>query len=301
MNLQVLYYNQGTQEDKAALRYIASLLGHAEGTLDLLYVTEEASAVANQKRWDLAVEQRSQKEISSSEKALDDAQDILTTMEMVTTAEDSEGDPVKKVKAALKRKHYDLLVLAAFGRGGFSKDVIGAHAKPLVQQFGVPVLLHKGKLESCERVLIHVPADKDLCTQFMHYMTRLLGNSPPALTLLSIIKPGHQHFEGYTSAEDQRLTKALADYDRDELDYLETAECVLESEGFQAEIRHRNGDMTEELLNEAKEGRYDLMAFAPEEHGTLMNMWYGDESFEIMRDVEISVLKFPASFEGDSS
>lgn len=298
MELNILYYDQGTEEDGAALKYVKSLLGDSEGTLQVLYVKENPSAVGDEKRQNLAEEQRKQKTIAACEPSLEKAESImadLKNMEVELTR--LKGDPVKEVKGLLSKGSYHLLVMTAFGRGGFSKDLIGAHAKPLVQQFGVPVLLHKGKLETCERILINVPPNRERCLSFARFLSLLLGGSRPAITFLSIIENEHRHFEGYTSAEESRLTEALEDSDREELEYPVAAQRILEQEGFDAEVRHRSGDMTQEMLNEAREGRYDLMAFSPEEHGPLQQLWFGDESFEVMRDIEISVLKVPGSFE----
>ena len=294
-HLKLLYYDQGAAEDKSALRYLKSLLGDREVTISLIYITEELGDVENEKRRDLAKEQRNQQDRLKKDKALQAAKEIfeplMLNMEILTL--EKEGDPVEKVQREIERGDYDFLSLAAFGRGAFAKDVLGAHAKPLVKNSKIPTLIHKGKLEECEKVLIHVPNDKDRCLRFIRFMVDLLEGSRPSVTFLSIIENGHHKFEGYTSAEDRKLTEALGDYDREELKYLKIAQRILEERDFEAEIRYRIGDLVTELLNEAKEGRYDLMAFAPEKPGMLMNLWQGDESFEIMRDIEISALKFP--------
>lgn len=293
MGLKVLYYSQGRKEDEKALVYLKSLLSDALDQLTIFHINEEISAVEEKKRRDLAEEQS--KHISSveQEETFKSADDLFehTSVKLITGS--AKGDPVEEVTKKLEAKEFDLFYLTAFGRGGFAKEILGAHVKPILEKTNLPVLIHKGKIRSCERVLMHVPNDKKRCIDHARFMKDLLLTSKPAVTFLSVLEEGHPHFEGYTSPEDEQgLTEVRRDYEEKERDYLTTAKEILSEEGIEAEIRHRIGDMTTELLKEAKEGRYDLMTFAPEKPGVLESLWHGDVSFEVIRDVEISVLKF---------
>jgi len=299
MSPDILYYDQGTVADEAALRFLRSMLGDSKGHLRLVYITEKPSEVLDERRRDLAQEQRSKQNRSEAEEALAKARKIVGDIRIELETMDIEGDPVREVNRLLVEKGgggYDLLILRAYGRGVFSKDILGAHAKSLVQHATSPILIHKGQLDSCEKVLIHVPAESQRCLEFIRYMANLLGGAHPAVTFLAVFDEEHKRFEGYTSAEEKKLEEALEHYDRKDVKYLEEARKIMNEAGFEVEIRRRTGDLTEEILNEARSGRYDLLAFAPEEPGLLMSLWQGDESFEIMRDVEISVLKFPREF-----
>jgi len=293
MSFRVLYYSQGREEDEDALVYLKSMLSNSLDELSIFYITEEISAVGEKKRRDLAKEQR--KHISSveQEETFSYATSLFedTSVEIITAT--AKGDPVKEVEKKLKNKEFDLFALTAFGRGGFIKEILGAHVKPMLKQSKLPILIHKGRIKSCERVLMHVPNDRERCINLSRYMSNMLKNSKPAVTFLSVIEEGHPHFEGYTSPEDEQgLTEVRRDYEEEEREYLNTAREIMLEEGVEAEIRHRIGDLTTELLKEAKEGRYDLMAFAPEKPGVLESLWHGDTSFEVIRDIEISVMKF---------
>ncbi len=293
MALKVLYYSQGREEDKNALTYLRSLLSEKVDEIDIIYVTEKSSEVAEKRRRDLAREQREQFTSVESEEALEEARNIFsdTTINVITTS--STGDPVEEILQKLGDKQFDLFALTAFGRGGFSKEILGAHVKPILERSNLPVLIHKGELASCERVLMHVPNDKERCINLANYMSRFLKHSKPSVTFLSILEEGHPHFDGYTSPEDEEdLAEIRKSYEFEEKEYLAKAKEILTEEGIEAEIRHRIGSLSGELLKEAREGRYDLMSFAPEEPGLLQSLWKGDVSFEIIRDVEISVLKF---------
>lgn len=293
MALNVLYYSQGREEDKSALTYLRSLLSEKVDEIDIIYVTEESSEVEEKRRRDLSREQQEHFTSAESEEALEEAEDVFseTTINVITTS--SAGDPVEEVLQKLEVKQFDLFALTAFGRGGFSKEILGAHVKPILERTSLPVLIHKGELTSCERVLMHVPNDKDRCINLANYMSRFLKHSKPSVTFLTILEEGHPRFDGYTSPEDEEgLAEVRKDYEFEEKEYLQRAKEILTKEGIEAETRHRIGDLSTELLKEAKEGRYDLMSFAPEIPGLLQNLWEGDVSFEIIRDVEISVLKF---------
>ncbi|MFB6215176.1 MAG: universal stress protein, partial [Candidatus Bipolaricaulia bacterium] len=261
--------------------------------IDIIYVTEKSSEVEEKRRRDLAREQREHFSSVGSEEALEEARSIFseTTVNVITTSH--TGDPVEEVIHKLGEQQFDLFALTAFGRGGFSKEILGAHVKPILEKTSLPVLIHKGELTSCERVLMHVPNDEERCINLANYLSRFLKHSKPSVTFLSILEEGHPHFEGYTSPEDEEgLAEVRKDYEFEEKAYLQKAKDILTEEGIEAEIRHRIGGLSDELLKEAKEGRYDLMSFAPEKPGLLQSLWEGDVSFEIIRDVEISVLKF---------
>ncbi|MFB6291405.1 MAG: universal stress protein [Candidatus Bipolaricaulia bacterium] len=293
MALKVLYYSQGREEDKNALTYLRSLLSENVDEIDILYVTEKSSEVEEKRRRDLAREQREYFTSVESEEAIKTAKNIFSETSINVITNSSSGDPVEEVINKLADKSFNLFALTAFGRGGFSKEILGAHVKPILEKSNLPVLIHKGELTSCERVLMHVPRDKERCINLANYMKRFLKHSKPSVTFLSILEEGHPHFDGYTSPEDEEgLAEVRKDYEFEEKEYLKTAKDILTEEGIEAEIRHRIGDLSTELLKEAKEGRYDLMTFAPEKPGLLQSLWQGDVSFEIIRDVEISVLKF---------
>lgn len=293
MALNVLYYSQGREEDKNALTYLRSLLSGKVDDIDIIYVTEKSSEVEEKRRRDLAREQQEHFSSVESDEALKEAKNVFseTTINVITSS--STGDPAEEVLKKLGNKQYDLFALTAFGRGGFSKEILGAHVKPILEKSSLPVLIHKGELASCERVLMHVPNDKERCIDLANYMSRFLKHSKPSVTFLSIIEEGHPRFDGYTSPEDEEgLAEIRKDYEFEEKEYLQKAKEILTEEGIEAETRHRIGGLSDELLKEAREGRYDLMSFAPEKPGLLQSLWEGDVSFEIIRDVEISVLKF---------
>lgn len=293
MGLNVLYYSQGREEDENALIYLRSLLNERVDKLNIIYVAEESSEVEEKRRRDLAEEQREQIPYVERNEAFDKAKEIFSGTKLEVFTIPASGDPVEEIEKELEGEEFDLFALTSFGRGGFSKEILGAHVKPILKHSNLPVLVHKGKLDSCERVLIHVPEDEERCLKLARYMGEFFEYSKPAVTFLSILEEGHPHFDGYTSAEDEEgLAEVRRNYDIEEKNYIKEARKILSEKGIEAEIRHRIGDVTTELLREAKEGRYDLMTFAPEKPGLFKDLWQGDTSFEIVRDVEISVLKF---------
>jgi nucleotide-binding universal stress UspA family protein len=293
MALNVLYYSQGREEDKNALTYLKSLLSGEVDEIDIIYVTEKSSEVDEKRRRDLAREQREYFTSVESDEALEKARNVFSESEINVITTSSTGDPVEEVIRKLGDKSFDLFALSAFGRGGFSKEILGVHVKPILDRSNLPVLIHKGDISSCERVLMHVPNDRERCINLAKYMSEFLRHSKPSVTFLSILEEGHPHFDGYTSPEDEEgLAEVRKDYEFAEKEYLKIAKEFLTEKGIEAEIRQRIGSLSTEILKEAKEGRYDLMTFAPEKPGLLQSLWEGDVSFEIIRDVEISVLKF---------
>lgn len=292
--MKILYYDRGTAEDKVGLEYLSSLVRTEPTDFHLVYVTQEFSEMDDEKRRGLAKEQSSQKQESSSGEAFCEAREILRADNLTISTLARSGDPVEEINQIVERDSFDLLAISAFGRGGFASDVLGAHAKQLLDNIEIPIIIHKGQLDACERVLVHVPVQERRCTRFCNYLATLLKSSAPTVTLLSIIEEESPKFKGYTSG-DIGLRDALENYDKEELKELKTLEIaqgILDKSGIETNLRYRKGNLTTELLREAKEGRYDLLAFAPQQPGLLASVWKGSNSLEVMRDVEISVLRY---------
>lgn len=293
--IAVLHHLRAIGENNTALRFLASILRGKAGKLDMVYVEEILDRITDDARRDLAEEQRSQEEAIDQEKELAAArrtmQEVIPGFELNTHS--PSGDPVRQVLNRLKEEEYDLLSLEAYGKGGFRKNILGAHVNKIVSKSPVPTLVHKGELDSCERVLIHVPNDRERSTNLTTYLADLVEGFKPAITFLIILSEEGEKFEGYTSGEEEYLMESLENYAREEYGYLDLAQEIINERGIEADVRYRTGDIQEEILAEAKEGRYDLMAFSPEKQNILTSIWSGDRSLAVMRDIDISVLKFP--------
>jgi len=294
--VSVLHHLQAAVEDNLALKFLGSILQGRSGKVDLLYVEEVLGEIADEKRRKLAQEQQEQ-----GQKPAPREEDTLTRVEekvkqflpeCIVSTSSVAGDPVEEVLDQLERKSYDLLSLEAYGRGGFRKNILGAHVNKIVQESLVPTLVHKGELAACKRVLVHVPNDRGRCTRLITYLADLFRASRPTITFLVILPESQEKFEGYISGEEERLLESIDNYDREEFKYLDIAREIMAERGIKGEARGRIGQVPEEILAEAKEGRYDLMAFFPEEPNILTSLWSGDESLKTMRDIDISFLKF---------
>lgn len=293
--INVLHHLQITPEGNVILRFLSSILEGKGGVVDLICVEEVLADINDGGRRELAGEQQEQSATAPAKEMIKRAREELQTLTPRFSLNPllASGDPVEEILAQLERKHYDLLSLQAYERGMFKKSVLGPHVNEIVQRTTVPTLVHKGELASCERVLIHIPNERQRCTNLVTYLANLLEAADPAITFLVILSESSEKFEGYTSGEEEYLLKSMENYAREEFGYLDTAEAIMESHGVDTEVRHRIGETSEEILKEAKEGRYDLLAFAPEKPNVLKSLWSGDKALKVMQDVGISVLKFP--------
>lgn len=282
-------------EDVVSLEFLASLLTNLKVNIQLIYVKELMPEIEEKSRRDLAREQREEREsvepdalMSRSKSKLAELMPNFRVSSLMTS-----GDPVEEVLSTLNDNRIDLLSLEAHGRGGFRENILGAHVNKLVKESPVPTLVHKGQLKDCERVLIHVPNEQERCANLVNYVSRLFQGTELTLTFLSILADGDEKFEGYISGEEDYLRESIENYDREEFGYLEMAQEILEERGLEAKARYRIGGTQEEILTEAKEGRYDLMVFSPEKENVLTNMWSGDKSLKLMQEIDISFLKYP--------
>jgi len=299
-NITVLHHLRANKKSNSELGFLASILSGKAGKIDMMYVEEVLARITDEARRDLAEEQRIKEERPAPEEVLSLARQKMseTLHEFQLNTISPAGDPVELVLNRLKDEKYDLLSLEAYGKGGFRKNILGAHVNKIVSKSPIPTLVHKGELDSCERVLIHVPNDRERSTNLTNYLANLLEGSKPAITFLVILSEKGEKFEGYISGEEEYLEESLENYAREEYGYLDLAQEIISERGIDADVRYRTGEIQEEILAEAKEGRYDMLAFSPEKQNILTSMWSGDKSLELIRDLDISVLKFPP-LEGD--
>jgi len=295
--LSVLHHIRAYAKNSAGIEFLASILKGKTGTLDLLYVEEILEDIEDDSRRDLAEEQKPEKDKPSAEKLLSNTETSMSELlpEFNLNSIYTSGDPAEEVLKFGRREDYDLLSLKAYGKGGFKKSILGAHGNKIVKASTMPTLVHKGKLDSSERLLIHVPNNKKRCTNLVSYLANLFDGSKPAITFLVILSEEGEKFEGYTSGEEEFLEESLENYAREEYSYLDIAQEIISERGMDADVRYRTGEITEEILTEAREGRYDLLAFSPEKQNILTSLWSGDKSLKVIRDIEVSVLKFPST------
>lgn len=290
----VLHYLQRSK-DYTALDFLASVLKGKGGNIQLIYVDEQFSDIEDDSRQKQA---RRQNEGNENLKAEDVVSRAKARLEEAApgfsvSSHIALGDPVEEVLVQLDRNDFDLLSLEAHGRGGFRKNILGAQVNELVQEAPIPTIVQKGEQRNCERILIHVPNDRDRCADLLTYLTELFQGTDTAITLLTVLTDEDEKFEGYISSEEDYLKKSIVNYDRDEFEYLDIAQIILNDRGLEAEVRYRIGAAQEEILTEAKEGRYDLMAFSPEKEEIFSNLWSGDKSLNLMQEVDISLIKYP--------
>lgn len=292
----VLHLLKGS-ENSTTLYFLASLLGERTGTIELICVEEHIPDIVDDSRRELARKQSEEREKSDPEtliaRAKTTLEDLSSNFSVSTSI--SSGDPVEEVLNQLDRNVYDLLSVEAHGRGGFRRTILGVHVHELVQRSPVPTLVHKGELKECEQVLIHVPNDEDRCAALVTYFADLLEGTKPVITFLTVLADEDEKFEGYFSGEEDYLRESIENYDRKEFRYLKIARDILNDRDMGAEDRYRIGNTREEIITEAKEGRYDLMAFFPEKENILTNLWSGDKSLELMQEIDISFLQYQNS------
>jgi len=292
----VMHYLRGS-ENSPGLYFLASLLGGRSGTIELICVEEHIPDIGDDSRRELAREQRKEYERPDPETLISRAKKTFEELRpnFSVSTHIYSGDPVEEVSNQLDREVYDLLSLEARGRGGFRRTILGVHVNELVQISPIPTLVHKGELKECEQVLIHVPNDEDRCASLVTYFADLLEGTKPVITFLSVLPDEDEKFEGYFSGEEDYLRGSIENYDREEFRYLKIARDILADRDMDAEDRYRIGNTQEEIITEAKEGRYDLMAFFPEKENILTSLWSGDKSLELMQEIDISFLKYQNS------
>ena len=187
--LSVLHHIRAFTEGGTGIEFLASILKGNTGTIDLLYVEEILEDIKDDSRRDLVEEQRPKKEKQPPKEILSRTEEKLGKLlpEFNLNSVSTSGDPAEVTLEHGMEQDYDLLSLEAYGKGGFRKSVLGAHGNKIVKASTTPTLVHKGELDSCERLLIHVPNNKERCTSLVSYLADLFEGSKPAMTFLIIL------------------------------------------------------------------------------------------------------------------
>lgn len=164
-------------------------------------------------------------------------------------------------QAVLRRSQlaaYDLVIIGSRGRRGILNTLFGSPARHIAEAASIPVLVLKGRPRAFKKLLICSSAGpvSERTVDFAGRLAKLLGAEITLLHVMSQLSIGER------SREDDLTASAAELMSRESMEgqHLRTMLAHLESETVIARALVRHGLVVDEVIAEAKSGRYDLIA-----------------------------------------
>jgi len=167
-----------------------------------------------------------------------------------------EGDPVRRILAEAQKGTYDLIVVGANQHPGPAERLLGSVSLQIVQRAPAPVLISRATSPSLGRVLI-CTGGLDVAMPVIEAGARLAQTTHARVTLLHVATPAP---EMYAALEEvQETLPELLRTDTPIARHLRAGAEILAQHQVSAELRLRYGVASDEVLQEAREGQYDLV------------------------------------------
>jgi nucleotide-binding universal stress UspA family protein len=202
------------------------------------------------------------------------------------TRRGDEAEPV--FLRELDSGHYDLVALGALGKLRSWRAFLASVAVHVLEHAHCSVLLIQGDPGPVERVLIGT-AGHPKSRAAVRMGALLSCATGAAATLLHVMDAVPSMYTGL-----DRMDEDLSDLlqtETDEARELRWAAQVLEEQCYPGEIKLRRGVVVEELLEEAREGSFDLVVIGSSKAGRgLMRYLLGDVTRQVVTHAEVPVL-----------
>ena len=201
----------------------------------------------------------------TGERELDD--EILRTAEAAATDLEAAGVPVaihrrpgrlaEEVVRQTRIAPYDLVVIGSRGRRGLVRVLLGSVARHVTEHVPTSILVVKGRSRDLQRFLVCSAAapPSEHTVQFAARLARLLSASMTLLHVMSQLPLAEDAVPDDLEASAEELIRRSSR----EGAHLAQMLALLAAEGVTARAVVRHGLVLDEIIAEAKEGRYDLL------------------------------------------
>lgn len=288
--MKVLLVTEGGERGEKNIRFLSPVAKAGPHDVDLVYVKEVEDEMPK-KHYDIAKDTQAKKGVAepgSERKTLLDrmssvAEDLGVEVEQVGL----KGDPAEQILERAE-KGYDLVAMGSGGRGIFTKEMLGFVANTVVKESPVSVLVVKGERERCRRVLIATKGSEKSRGVY-EYTAELLGGGDFDVTTLQVAE-SFPRLRGYMETVEDDIQRAVEDIQPSD-EYVEQGVEMLKGNGLRSEIKFREGEFAAQVMEEAKEGNYDLVVMGSHAlEDWVDEFWKGKETIPVVRDLEQSFL-----------
>lgn len=277
--MRLLLCTDGSLHGQAAIRCGAILGRHSE-SVTVLGVEETPSF------W----QAENHSEESRIQSALEEARRLLAGVPG-PRFKTRKGHAAEEILEEAASGDYDLVVVAARGRRGITRFLLGSTAERIARHAPVPVLIVKGAHDTMGRVLVCTAGKEPglAAVECGGRIAHLLGAEVTVLHVMSQIA-GRPVLPPDALEDLEAPAQVLMEHHTPEGICLEQAMELLRGLEVPARPLVRHGQVVEEILDEAREGAYDLLVIGAHATTGLMGLLLDDVAHQIISHADRPIL-----------
>lgn len=271
------------------MRFLSSVVGQGDHEVDMVYVQEVAEEMP-EGHYEIAEGTQEKKGVaapgSERKEILGEMAEVAESESLSVSQVGLKGDPAEQILTKGRVGGYDLISMGSGGRGIFTKELLGLVTNRVLKESPISVMGVKGDQEECRSVLLCTEGGED-CPGVFEFAGRLLEGGDFDVTTLHVAE-SFPRLRGYMETVEDELQQVADEFKPTEEEYIQEGLDRLREHGLDSEQRHREGEFGEQVLEEAREGVYDLVVLGSHflDEGHLK----GDKVVPIVRDLEQSFL-----------
>lgn len=270
--MKILMATGGSPHSEAALRYGAMIAQYAgEPPVILTVIRRESHR-------------------SKAEELLQQAQKLVANALPAVRTKVRVGHPAHEIVSEAAEGLYDLVIVGERQMHGLRTRVLGSTAVYVVERAPCPVIIAKGKIETLRRILLcdSGALSPSLLSRFAVQLAGMLEGDEE-ITVLHVMSQitawpgvrGKQLRADATELIQERAPEGIV---------LQQDIQVLTQPGIRAIPKVRHGLVVEEILDEAREGSYDLLVIGAHRDEGWQRFLLEDIAHEIITQVDRPVL-----------
>lgn len=201
------------------------------------------------------------------------------------------GHAAEEIFKETRSGAYDLVAVGARGRRGLSHLLLGSTAEQIARRARIPVLIVHEPPDAITHVLVCIAGKEPgfAAVRCGGEVARLVGADVTVLHVMSQIAA--EPALAPDVAKDLKATApVLIDHHTREGILLEEAVALLDGLGVAAHPTVRHGLVVDEILDEAREGAYDLVVIGAHSTTGMMGFLLDDVAHQIINHIERPVL-----------
>ena len=278
--MRLLLCTDGSPHGQAAIRFGAILGRRSPEATTVLGVVETPSF------WQ--AENRS--EASHIQRALEEARHLLAGAPE-PRFRTRKGHAAEEILEEAASGDYDLVVVGARGRRGITRFLLGSTAERIARHAPVPVLIVRGARDAMERVLVCTAGKEPglAAVKCGGQVAHLIGAQVTVLHVMSQIA-GRPVLPPDALEDLEAPAQTLMEHHTPEGICLEEAMDILTGLEVPARPLVRHGPVVEEILDEARQGAYDLLVIGAHATAGLMGLLLDDIAHQIISHADRPIL-----------
>ncbi|MFP4345960.1 MAG: universal stress protein [Anaerolineales bacterium] len=238
--MKILLCTRAAPYAKQTLEMGYRIAAQVLGALDILLVSEEGQAV------------------EAVQSLAEETADKLEAAGVAVSIHQERGRVSAKVLREVHEHPYDLVIIGSRGRRGISKLLFGSTALQITEQVPLPVLVVKGRLRQNNKYLV-CTSTGPVSERAVRFSARLAKQMGATVHLLHVMSQVPLDARGTTLEELEESAEELIAHGSREGRHLQEMLGLLKQEGIEARALVRHGLVVDEIIGEARKGRYEMI------------------------------------------